>query len=305
MIAETRTHSSKKESSSLVEVPFRLVGKEQPLLLVPTFVNGTGPYAFMLDTGAVQTLISVQLADSLAIEEQAIEGVEAIGVGGKVSILLSTLQSLAVGNAVLERLSVMVADLRTLSKVIGTTIEGVLGHDYLKHFRVTIDYHQKTLCLLQGGKEHARAECGLPREIHFKIASGEQPLLLLPTFVNGTGPYEFALDTATSTTAVSLELAQLLGIMAQEMAPLLATGGKTRVALSEVEALTVGTMTVHHLRVIVADFLELLSHIVGTKLDGILGHNYLSAFVVTIDYQAEVLYLQKPQVEETSRQGRL
>jgi predicted aspartyl protease len=296
MIAETWTHSSKKECFSLVEVPFRLVGNEQPLLLVPTFVNGRGPYAFMLDTGAVQTLISVQLADALAIEEQAIKGVEAIGAGGEVSILMSTLQSLAVGNAVLEGLLVMVADLGALSKVIGTTIEGVLGYDYLKHFRVVIDYRQKILGLFLGGREQALVGRGLPGEIPFKIASEEQPLILLPTFVNGRGPYEFALDTATSTTAISLELAQLLGIMAQEMAPLLASGGKTRVALSEVEALTVGTMTVHHLRVMVADFLEYLGQIVGTRLDGILGHNYLREFTVTIDYQAEVLYLQKPQI---------
>jgi hypothetical protein len=33
-----------------------------------------------------------------------------------------------------------------------------------------------------------------------------------------------------------------------------------------------------------------------SHFDGILGHNYLREFTVTIDYQAEVLYLQKPQI---------
>jgi hypothetical protein len=41
---------------------------------------------------------------------------------------------------------------------------------------------------------------------------------------------------------------------------------------------------VRNLPVIVGDFLDMLSGVIGTKLDGIIGYNFLRHFRVVIDY---------------------
>ena len=45
-------------------VTFRLAGGKQPLILLPVFVDGRGPYSFVLDTGAGPTLVSNELAEA-------------------------------------------------------------------------------------------------------------------------------------------------------------------------------------------------------------------------------------------------
>ena len=53
----------------------------------------------------------------------------------------------------------------------------------------------------------------------------------------------------------------------------------------------VGHTRVENLSVVVADFLTMLSQAVMTKLDGVIGYNFLKRFKVTIDYLNETLRL--------------
>ena len=45
-------------------VTFRLAGSKQALILRPVFVDGRGPYSFVLDTGAT-SMVSNELADAV------------------------------------------------------------------------------------------------------------------------------------------------------------------------------------------------------------------------------------------------
>jgi predicted aspartyl protease len=54
----------------------------------------------------------------------------------------------------------------------------------------------------------------MSREVTFKLAGAHAPLILVPTFVNGQGPYDFVLDTGASATLLSPELAERLGLTA-------------------------------------------------------------------------------------------
>ena len=81
----------------ITEVPFRLAGAAQPLILVPTSVNGRGPFDFILDTGAGTSLVSLDLARQQGIPTEQMK--EGTGAGGKVRLALGTVESLAVGQA--------------------------------------------------------------------------------------------------------------------------------------------------------------------------------------------------------------
>src|SRR5262245_53617013 len=81
----------------LSEVGFRLAGAENPLILVPTHVNGRGPYEFILDTGAGMSLLAPRLAGELGIVSSGAR--EGRGAGGRVQLAITRVESLAIGEA--------------------------------------------------------------------------------------------------------------------------------------------------------------------------------------------------------------
>ena len=120
------------------QLSFRLAGPARPIILVPTFVNGRGPYEFALDTGAAVTVLSPELAAALGLTSA--EAREGMGAGGKIQVGITSIQSLAVGTAGIENLQAAIADLSGIGKAAGVRLDGIIGHNYLRHFVVTIDY---------------------------------------------------------------------------------------------------------------------------------------------------------------------
>lgn len=134
--------------ASHTRVPFRLAGPVKPLVMVPAYVNGRGPHAFVLDTGASATVLSPALAAGLGIETVAAEPMT--GAGGILEATVGRVGTLSVGGAVLQEVSIVVADfLSELGRVAGEPIEGVLGYNFLRHFRVTVDYPEGVLWLMR------------------------------------------------------------------------------------------------------------------------------------------------------------
>src|ERR1700676_283969 len=119
-------------------VQFRLPGRAQPLILLPVKVNGRGPFEFILDTGAGTSLLSSELAKQL--EGKIVGSKEGQSAGGKVSVSRAKVDSFAVGEAKLDDVDVGIVDLSHIGKTIGAKIDGDLGYNFLKHFRVTINY---------------------------------------------------------------------------------------------------------------------------------------------------------------------
>lgn len=128
-----------------VEVKFQLGGPSKPVVLVPVLLNGKGPYQFALDTGAGQTVVSSEVARELALEQG--EKKEALGAGGKVSVSLSRVNSIAVESAKVEDLAVVITDVSLLRLAVGGKLDGILGYNYFNNFKVTIDYPKGKLSL--------------------------------------------------------------------------------------------------------------------------------------------------------------
>lgn len=275
----------------LTEIKFRLAGGAQPLILVPARVNNSEPQEFILDTGAGISLLTPEFAEKLGVT--ATESKEGMGAGGKVTIALGVVESLAVGQSKVLNVEVAMTDeLRRIGTVIGTKVEGNIGYNYLRNFRLTIDYEKQTL-QLSPATEESNGESGhAPAGIKFKLAHPAKPLILLPVLINDEGPYIFAVDTGASTTIVSREVAQILGIESSVIPELTGAGGTMQAATGMVRKLAVGSVEVENLIVVVADFLTMLSQAVTTKLDGIVGYNFLKEFKVTIDYANETLHLE-------------
>lgn len=116
-----------------------------PLVMVPTYVNGQGPFDFVLDTGASVTVLSTELAKSLGIQNG--ETKEGMGAGGKVEVTMSKVESLAVGTYEQKDMQVAVVDFASLGKYCEGGLKGVVGYNFLKKYSVTVDYLGRVLRL--------------------------------------------------------------------------------------------------------------------------------------------------------------
>lgn len=132
--------------STAGEVAFELAGPGGAALVVPVHLNGQGPFDFVLDTGATLTCVDQEVARRLGLPEaRGMRGVGA-GAGGAGQMRLVTLDSLRVGAARAEELTACALDLEHTARV-GLEIDGLLGLNFLRSFRVTLDFEREVLHL--------------------------------------------------------------------------------------------------------------------------------------------------------------
>jgi hypothetical protein len=171
-------------------LPFRLVHRSQ--IIAPVMINRTGPYDFLVDTGAEITMIDPSLATQLQLRSEGGEArVLAVGLQSRASF--SQLELIEVGRHAIADLPVLVPKL-DYSVGAEVHIRGVLGANFLSRFDVLIDNAHQVLCLDDGGAmamkgQHialitptARANGGrsyrpLLLAVHLSSA-GSRPLLL-------------------------------------------------------------------------------------------------------------------------------
>jgi predicted aspartyl protease len=135
--------------SAAGEVAFELAGPGGAALTVPVHVNGSGPYRFVLDTGATLTCVNSRVAAELELPEQ--RGMTGMGAGVASSgrMRLVRVDSLRVGGAAAAGLTACELDLAHV-EALGIEIDGLLGLNFLREYRVTLDFEREVL-ILGGG----------------------------------------------------------------------------------------------------------------------------------------------------------
>jgi predicted aspartyl protease len=273
------------------KIKFRLAGGAQPLILLPVTINDQGPFDFILDTGAGTSLLSTELAHRLRVK--IIGSKEGQSAGGKVAVSLARVDSVAVGETKLAQLDVGIVDLSHIGKTIGARIDGDLGYNFIKHFRITIDYRRCEIRFDDPKRVEHFGNAPLT-EVAMRLANPAKPLILVDVHANGRGPFQFAIDTGTSTSAITPELARALGVASSPMGAGTTGGASVAVTGGTLNSFQVGGARVDQMSVVVADFFAMLSEVVGSKLDGIVGYNFLRQYKVAFDYPNETLSLFTP-----------
>lgn len=110
-------------------------------LTTPVYINNTGPYRFLIDTGAERTLISQEVAAQLALPQGPKVIVEGI-IRGQPA-LLAEIGSLRMGSLVCPPLFAPTLPHSMLK------VDGFLGLDVLDRHRVILDFREETLTVVQ------------------------------------------------------------------------------------------------------------------------------------------------------------
>ena len=128
------------------EIPIKLVGIGESAVVVQVMVNGRGPYDFILDTGATLTCVDATLEGELQLPERFSQFGVGAGVEGVGRIRLVTIDSLRIGPERARDLPACVLDLKHLG-MLAPSIRGLVGLNFLKNYRVTLDFQRRALVL--------------------------------------------------------------------------------------------------------------------------------------------------------------
>lgn len=133
------------------EVNFELAGPNEAALIVPVKINGQGPYDFVLDTGATFTCVDRPLAEELKLPDWSGPLGSVVITGGEGQMGFVKIDKLEVGDtASATELVACKLDLSRMQPP-GFGIKGLVGLNFLKNYRLTIDFQSKKLRLDKPG----------------------------------------------------------------------------------------------------------------------------------------------------------
>jgi hypothetical protein len=177
----------------------RFVGRS--LMIVPVMLNSSGPYDFMVDTGARLTTIDPSLASELHLAR--LGPTHVTGAGTYMNAEYGELETLQAGTYSIKQPLILIQDLRWVQQS-DRYIRGILGENFLEHYDLLIDYDRRILCLddtrqMQQKVKGARIAL-VPSPYAERYLPFTQPLIV-PVRVPGIAyePLLLALDSGAET----------------------------------------------------------------------------------------------------------
>jgi hypothetical protein len=157
-----------------------------------------------------------------------------------------------------------------------------------------------TAFLLTAIAIHAEAHC--PGNVH-----GLQPrivanaLLVIPVKVNGSGPYDFIVDTGSELNVTDPALAAQLKLKSQGQVGLIAATTSFRASVVVLDSLETGSRNIPNAIATVQDLGPIQA--ADPRIRGVLGENFLRHFDLLIDYPHHLLCLDDTRLMQTRLRG--
>ncbi len=123
-------------------IPFHSLAGSQ--IAISLSINHSGPYDFMVDTGAQITIMDPRLAGELKLQSKGSIGV--VSVVNYASADLVKPELVEAGPVAVQDLLVAVQGLNQI-QALRPNVRGILGENFLGRFDLLIDYGHKMICL--------------------------------------------------------------------------------------------------------------------------------------------------------------
>jgi hypothetical protein len=265
-------------------LPFRLLNNH---IYVAAFVNGKGPYTFIVDTGGHLGL-SPRLAAELgaAAQGQAPES----GAGEKIaSTAFAPVEQIKLGDVSLRRQTAFVGNIYDAA-VEGVPVDGMLGFELFRRFVVQIDYGRQTLTFFDPARFRPADDGVLTPFVfydHLPDVAGK---------IDGV-PARFDIDTGSrSELDMTSPFVRRMDLHAKYPDAIQAVDGWGVGGPVSATVVRLGSVTLGDVRVDgpVADLSDAKhGSFSDANYDGNIGSALLKRFVVTFDYGHQRLYLRR------------
>jgi Flp pilus assembly protein TadD len=250
-------------------VPFKLVNNK---ILVVGRVNGV-QVEWVLDTGAERTGISPETASAAGVRTVSTTLTAGVGRPGVRRIRLGRADTIEVGTLAIRNVPVAIR-----APVFGGAArwQGQSLSPIALGFSVTVDYSQKRVVLARALADET-TDLTLPMRI--------QPLPLIRGTLNSTHPAYFVVDTGGEVISIGSDTASLLEMESARHIPIRVLGMS---GLDEEAFLLPGVdlefegVSLRRVGLAVLN-LRAPSVLLGYQVGGIVGHNFLSRYRVSID----------------------
>jgi predicted aspartyl protease len=258
-------------------------------MTVPVRLSGTGPYRFLVDTGADRTAISRQLAARLGLSPGQKAELHSIASA-------STVDTAMVPSLQLTRKSFRIADAPLLESV-NMGADGILGVDSLRSQRVELDFQTQTMSVVPAVEPDFKVE---PGTIIVQAHRRNGRLLLTEATADGQ-PLSVVIDTGSQVSVGNEALRrQLLGSRflkgSEEVVLESVTGEKITGDYMFVKELDIGGFGLKNLAIVFTDAHTFKQLKLDKRPALLLGMNAMRAFKkVSIDFASKRLRVVVPE----------
>lgn len=182
-------------------------------LIIDVEINGTGPYPFLVDTGAQGTVVFPALVDALEIP--AIEGRQVMvqGAAGVTQVSFYTLNSLEIGAVALSDFDVVGGPQEASEAFADYRTYGIIGENILNAYSVEFDFAEQAMRLFDPETDFALATEGWSRTPYTLNRAG---FAVLDTEVNGAG-ITAVLDLGASHNVINAAATDALAFSDEEL----------------------------------------------------------------------------------------
>jgi hypothetical protein len=251
-------------------------------------VNGKGPYLFIFDTGGANLVTpATAKALGLKVEGQAPGG----GAGeGTVDVGFAKVDSVQVGGATIKSQVFPVVDF-IAPGVEGVNETGMIGFETFRRFVTRIDYAGGKLTLMK------------PEDFNAKVAGTPVPFVFHESIPEVQGTFEgiptkFDIDTGSrSELTLTKPFAEKNGLRVKHPKGVDAVGGwgvggPSRAYFTRGREMTLGTVKIDN--IVTGLSTQGKGAFAGGEYDGNVGSGILKRFIVTFDYDHQIMYLKVP-----------
>lgn len=218
--------------------------KVQSRMTVAVKVNGTGPYRFVVDSGAGTSVIGRKIAATLQLP--ATTSVTLNGITGSAIVPRVEVEELGLGPTSASFLDLPVLDERDLGG------DGMLGIDALAEERLMMDFEQRIITIEDAAKPPEKWDDGVI-VVTAKRRAGQ--LILTEAKANGQ-KVEAVVDTGTEISIGNLILRDKLlkkNIPVEKIEVIGVTGAKMSLDLMHVSEIRLGSVTLRNVPIAFAD----------------------------------------------------
>lgn len=230
-----------------VEATLLALGEIDKRLTVPVAVGNSGPYNFIIDTGAERTVVSRELAGSLRLGASAPVIITSMTGRDRVNtVVVPALSIKSIGEQ--HTIIAPALEARNLGAL------GLLGIDTLRNHQVTIDFENGVMAVRPSVKRKTFAKRD-PDEIVVTAKNVFGQLIVTDAYYDNTR-IQVVLDTGSQVTMGNSALRKRVGRDAPKAQPITLTsviGNRTTADYTEVPNITVGKVRFGAMPVAFAD----------------------------------------------------